>query len=117
MSLPMSPSAVESSNPKTNLLNLTPQRAAAVLQAFMAARGEPGYRVQQIVARLWLSPVTVFDEITTLSRELRAALDEHFELPRLELATRQHSSDGTEKFLFRLHDGQAIETVAIPDGD
>ncbi|MEO6446742.1 MAG: 23S rRNA (adenine(2503)-C(2))-methyltransferase RlmN, partial [Gemmatimonadaceae bacterium] len=42
---------------------------------------------------------------------------EHFELPRLELATRQHSSDGTEKFLFRLHDGQAIETVAIPDGD
>jgi 23S rRNA (adenine2503-C2)-methyltransferase len=38
-------------------------------------------------------------------------------LPVLELETRQASADGTEKFLFRLRDGQAIETVAIPDGN
>ena len=39
------------------------------------------------------------------------------EMPRLALEFRQSSTDGTEKFLFRLHDGQAIETVAIPDGN
>ncbi|HEY9229403.1 MAG TPA: 23S rRNA (adenine(2503)-C(2))-methyltransferase RlmN, partial [Gemmatimonadaceae bacterium] len=40
-----------------------------------------------------------------------------FELPRLEVAVRQHSTDGTQKFLFRLADGEAIESVAIPEGD
>ena len=38
-------------------------------------------------------------------------------MPRLEVASRERSADGTEKFLFRLHDGQHIETVAIPEGD
>jgi len=38
-------------------------------------------------------------------------------LPQLELAERQTSTDGTEKFLFRMADGQLIETVSIPDGD
>jgi len=48
---------------------------------------------------------------------LRASLGERFTLPRLELAVRQSSTDGTQKFLFRLHDGEAIESVAIPDGN
>jgi 23S rRNA (adenine2503-C2)-methyltransferase len=38
-------------------------------------------------------------------------------VPRLPIDVRQQSTDGTQKFLFRLHDGQAIETVAIPEGD
>lgn len=102
---------------KRNLLDLVPSDAAAALADLLAARGEPSYRLQQIVPRLWARPVASFGEITTLPTSLRVALDEAFELPRLELAARQTSSDGTEKFLFRLHDGQAIETVAIPDGE
>ncbi|MEO7965057.1 MAG: 23S rRNA (adenine(2503)-C(2))-methyltransferase RlmN [Gemmatimonadaceae bacterium] len=100
-----------------NLLNLTPSEAAQALADFFAARREPAYRSGQILPRIWKDPVASFDEITTLPRALRTALSEEFQLPRPELATRQTSSDGTEKFLFRLHDGQAIETVAIPDGD
>jgi 23S rRNA (adenine2503-C2)-methyltransferase len=46
----------------------------------------------------------------------RRLLDDNFEIPRLALAMRQTSSDGTEKFLFRLDDGEFIETVAIPEG-
>jgi 23S rRNA (adenine2503-C2)-methyltransferase len=46
---------------------------------------------------------------------LRSALAERFVIPRLEIAARQRSSDGTQKFLFRLADGQTIETVAIPE--
>lgn len=102
---------------KTNLLDLTPGEATQAITEFLAARGEPSYRTAQIVPRLWSNPVASFDEISALPKALRTALDDAFELPRLALATRQTSSDGTEKFLFRLHDGQAIETVAIPDGD
>jgi 23S rRNA (adenine2503-C2)-methyltransferase len=55
--------------------------------------------------------------MTELPKTLRDLLGEHFAMPRLALAARQQSSDGTQKFLFRLADGEAIETVAIPDGD
>jgi 23S rRNA (adenine2503-C2)-methyltransferase len=44
-------------------------------------------------------------------------LEHSFELPSLRLLTEQTSTDGTRKFLFQLHDGQAIETVSIPDDD
>ena len=40
----------------------------------------------------------------------------NFEIPRLAISARQLSTDGTEKFLFRLRDGEHIETVAIPEG-
>src|SRR5579872_5692638 len=95
-----------------NLLDLTPADAHARLRAFAAERGEPSYRADQVLRRLWRSPVTQFAEMTELPLGFRAALDERFPLPRLTLAARQRSSDGTEKFLFRLPDGEAIETVA-----
>ena len=100
---------------KTNLLNLDPARAIAVLREFAVARGEPAYRGGQVARRLWQAPVATFEEITDVPKSFRAALAEAFELPRLEIASRQTSADGTEKFLFRLRDGQHIETVAIPD--
>jgi 23S rRNA (adenine2503-C2)-methyltransferase len=59
--------------------------------------------------------VNSFDDMTELPKVLRAALAEQFTMPRLTLVDRQHSADGTQKFLFQLHDGQTIETVSIPD--
>jgi 23S rRNA (adenine2503-C2)-methyltransferase len=102
---------------KTNLLNLDPSAALQAVRDFAVARGEPAYRGGQVVRRLWQTPVATFDEMTELPKPFRAALDEAFVIPRLEIASRQKSADGTEKFLFRLHDGQHIETVAIPEGD
>src|SRR5689334_24203509 len=55
--------------------------------------------------------------MTELPKALRDSLADAFLLPRLEIAARQKSKDGTEKFLFRLSDGEAIESVAIPEGD
>src|SRR5437773_572183 len=46
----------------------------------------------------------------------RASLDEAFPLLRLALGARQVSQDGTEKFLWKLGDGEAIESVLIPEG-
>src|SRR5438270_9374414 len=54
--------------------------------------------------------------MTDVPVAFRNLLDEHFSIPRLTLAMRQTSQDGTEKFLFRLEDGEFIETVAIPEG-
>ena len=102
---------------KTNLLNLDPSAAAQAVRELAVARGEPAYRARQVVRRLWHTPVATFAEMTELPKEFRSALDEVFVIPRLDIASRQKSVDGTEKFLFRLHDGQHIETVAIPEGD
>lgn len=102
---------------RENLLDLTPDAALARLQAFCAEVGQPAYRAGQVARRLWQAPVADFEAITDLPKAFRAQLAERFALPRLSLVARQKSTDGTEKFLFRLHDGEAIETVAIPDGD
>ena len=96
---------------KTNLINLEPSAALEAVRDFAVAQGEPAYRGGQVVRRLWHTPVATFEEMTELPKAFRAALDEAFVIPRLEIASRQQSADGTEKFLFRLHDGQHIETV------
>lgn len=100
-----------------NLLDFDPDAALQCLQDWFAERGEPPYRAQQVFARLWQRPVRSFHDMSEIPLALRDALHQAFTLPTLELATRQTSTDGTEKFLFRLADGQLIETVAIPDGD
>jgi 23S rRNA (adenine2503-C2)-methyltransferase len=100
-----------------DLLDHEPEAALALLQAWMAERGEPSYRAGQVFGRLWQRSVDSFEAMSELPKALREALAQSFRITTLELATRQRSTDGTEKFLFRLHDGQLIETVAIPDGD
>lgn len=98
-----------------NLLNLTPAEAEQVLRDFAVARGVEPYRGSQAANHLWHSPKPGFAEMSDLPAAFRTALAESFTLPRLTLDVRQRSSDGTEKFLFWLHDGQAIESVAIPE--
>ena len=102
---------------RENLLNLTPDEAEARLAAVFVELAQPTYRVGQVLRRLWQVPAASFTDMTELPATLRSALDERFTLPRLELSVRQQSNDGTQKFLFRLTDGEAIETVAIPDGN
>ena len=102
---------------KINLLNLTPADADSVLEAFFRDRGEPLYRARQVARRLWQTPVRSFEEISELPARIRDALEQSFELPSLTIVAQQLSADGTRKFLFRLADGEAIETVSIPDAD
>ncbi len=99
-----------------NLLDLVPADAESRLRAFAVEQGEPAYRGAQAARRLWTVPARDFESMTELPRPFRDALARTFTIPRLALAARQRSSDGTEKFLFQLADGEAIETVAIPDG-
>jgi len=102
---------------KANLLDFTPAAAHQQLARFFERERAPAYRANQVLRRLWQAPVASFGDITELPKSLRESLSGEFDLPRLEIAARQKSADGTEKFLFRLRDNEAIETVAIPEGD
>jgi 23S rRNA (adenine2503-C2)-methyltransferase len=65
----------------------------------------------------WLYNVRQFDFqlMTDLSKELRTRLDESCTVKGLSLQTKSISRDGTEKYLFRLHDGHPVESVLIPE--
>src|SRR5207248_2682348 len=95
---------------------MVPSEAEEVLRVFAVEHGEKQFRGTQVARHLWQSPVESLAAMTDLPVAFRTLLDEHFTIPRLTLAMRQTSSDGTEKFLFRLEDGEFIETVAIPEG-
>ena len=98
------------------LLDLTPSGSLEVLQSWATQRGLPGYRARQIHRRLWQSPIRSWADATELPVVLRAELERDFPLPRLTADTIQQSADGTRKYLWRLVDGEAVESVLIPSG-
>ena len=75
---------------------------------------EPSYRVGQIVDWLYKKRVESFENMTDLPHALRAQLAKLFTFDRLELVRVLGSRDTTRKFLFRLADGNLIESVLIP---
>ena len=99
-----------------DLLSLVPDAAGTALAQWLAERGEPAYRARQLLPRLWERPVGSWDEATELPAALRRALTEALPLRRLALSARQVSQDGTEKYLWDLGDGEAVESVLIPEG-
>ena len=75
--------------------------------------GLPSYRAAQVFQ--WISRgVRSFDEMTNLSKDLRAVLDERYVIPALTVMRKQVSSvDGTTKILWALPDGESVETVLM----
>ncbi len=99
-----------------NLLNLDPAAAELAVRDWVAAYSLPRYRTAQIVRRLWQHPVGAWQEASDLPAALRESLDRELPLFRLEVASLEQSTDGTRKFLWRLADGEMIESVLIPSG-
>ena len=84
------------------------------LQEELHKLGEPSYRAGQIADWLYEKRVNSFDEMTDLSRDLRAQLANQFAFSKINVVRVLGSHDTTRKFLFRLSDGNLIETVLIP---
>ncbi len=80
----------------------------------LKALGQPGYRAKQVLQWRYKRRVSAWDRMTDLPSALRGALAEKFSLSSIELVRRLGSNDTTQKFLFRLADGQLIESVLIP---
>jgi 23S rRNA (adenine2503-C2)-methyltransferase len=73
------------------------------------------YRAQQIRHWLFKGLASSFDEMTNLSKALRARLREQALINPLEAVKTEVSGDGTRKYLFKLWDGHFIESVLIPE--
>ncbi len=77
----------------------------------------PSYRAKQLTHWIYKKYASSIDEITEFSKNLRKTLSETYYIGNIELIERKKSSDETEKFLWKLEDGEKIESVLIPDKD
>lgn len=108
---------------KPSLVGLSRTQLAEALGGCGVPPSQSKMRVQQLWHWLYVRGATSFDEMTSVSKDLRAALDRHFTLARPEVVAEQISVDGTRKWLLRLpgeHDGERpheVECVYIPETD
>ncbi len=108
---------------KPSLVGLSRAALAEALLGIGVKPAQTKMRVQQIWHWMYVRGVQSFDEMTSVSKELRATLDTHFTLARPEVVAEQISVDGTRKWLLRLpgeHEGERpheVECVYIPETD
>ncbi|MCA9842729.1 MAG: 23S rRNA (adenine(2503)-C(2))-methyltransferase RlmN [Cyanobacteria bacterium HKST-UBA03] len=86
----------------------------AALEAMLADWGEPAFRARQLHSWIYVHAVRDIEAMTNLSKGLRNRLHQDTRLGQLELVDKQISRDGTTKYLFRLEDGNVIESVWMP---
>lgn len=122
MTEPLSPLSLVSSSDeaklqdgvaKTNLLGMP----EAKLVAFFESIGEKKFRAIQVMKWIHQLGAESFDEMTNVSKSLRAKLNECAEIRAPIVEQQLDSADGTRKFLIRVTGGSVVETVFIPDGD
>jgi len=87
------------------------------LQDYFASLGEKAFHARQLLQWVYQRGVTDFSEMTDLRLSLRQTLSENAVIALPDVSLTQHSLDGTRKWLFRLADGNSIETVFIPEED
>lgn len=94
---------------KKDIRSLLPE----ALRAELEEMGEPAFRAKQVFD--WLTKgVRSFDEMGNISKALRQKLDERYTMAAPEVLRKQVSQqDGTVKYLWRLSDGNAVESVVM----
>lgn len=95
---------------KTDLKNLT----LPALEQFLQGQGKERFRATQIFKWIYQQDARSFEEMTNISKELRRELSESAFISDLEVEAVEEGGDGTKKYLFKLDDGQAVESVLIP---
>jgi 23S rRNA (adenine2503-C2)-methyltransferase len=107
---------------KPSLIGLSRTELADALGTVGVPEAQRRMRVDQIWSWLYVRGATGFPQMTSVSKELRAALDEKYTLARPEIVAEQVSVDGTRKWLLRLPgENQSrpheVECVYIPETD
>jgi 23S rRNA (adenine2503-C2)-methyltransferase len=98
---------------RVNLLGLS----KAELEAFVAGLGSKPFRARQLMNWLYKRGEADIAAMTDLAKDFRAQLVEHAEVKLPEIVKTQIASDGTRKWLLSGGNGQAFETVFIPEED
>ena len=100
-----------------DLLNEVPQRVEELLTEHFQANGVPAYRVKQALKWIYEKDARGFEEMTDLPTSTRASLAQAFDFTNPEAVRIEQSEDGTAKHLWKLFDGELIESVLIPVKD
>jgi 23S rRNA (adenine2503-C2)-methyltransferase len=124
-SAPLEKVALETYVPpaKQSLVGLSRAELAQQLGAIGVAPAQRKMRVQQLWHWIYFRGAQQFDEMTSISKEMRNQLEQHFTVARPEVAAEQVSNDGTRKWLLRLPSGDKlekaheVECVYIPETD
>jgi 23S rRNA (adenine2503-C2)-methyltransferase len=72
------------------------------------------YRAAQIMNGIYVDRIDKFEQISTLPPKLKSSLDENYIIHSIEPVKIRKSTDGSVKYLFKLHDGKHIEAVYMP---
>lgn len=108
------PKATDAEKPKKPITGFT---LAQLTEAFREM-GKESYRAKQVFQWIYQKRATSFAEMTNISKDMRAHLEENYSIPQPALVTTQTSEeDGAQKFLFRMTDEKTVETVLIPGAD
>jgi 23S rRNA (adenine2503-C2)-methyltransferase len=99
------------SPPRTGILDLSTEE----LRAWLAGRGQPPMRVNQIRRQVLANRAESFDAMSDLPKPLRAELTESFAVFTTHVERHLVATDDTHKLALRLHDGGLIECVLIQD--
>jgi len=102
---------INNCNPKTNLLNFDRTK----MHEYFSMLGEKSFRADQILKWIHQHRLQDFNEMTNLSKNLRAYLIEHAEILLPKIIKQQTSVDDTIKWLLELNDKNNIEMVFIPE--
>ncbi len=106
---------------KPSLVGVTRAQLAALLGAVGVPEAQRKMRVQQLWHWIYFRGFSEFDQMSSLSKDLRARLADNFTLARPEVVAEQVSVDGTRKWLLRLpgevqgERPHEVECVYIPD--
>jgi 23S rRNA (adenine2503-C2)-methyltransferase len=84
------------------------------LRVFFESIGDKAFRGNQVYEWLWSKGIHKFDDMTNISKETRAHLEENYVINHIEVDSIQKSNDGTIKNAVKLHDGLIVESVLIP---
>ncbi|MCC4275010.1 MULTISPECIES: 23S rRNA (adenine(2503)-C(2))-methyltransferase RlmN [Marinomonas] len=100
---------------KVNLLGLSPEK----LIEFFESIGEKKFRATQVMKWIHQKGAESFEDMTDVSKKLRAKLENICEIRAPEIVSQNISNDGTRKWIIRTEGGQnnCVEAVLIPDGD
>lgn len=84
------------------------------MKAYFVEIGEKPFRAKQVYEWIWKKSARNFEQMTNLSVETRAKLEEKFTINPVQVQNHQKSNDRTIKNAFQLHDGYVVEGVLIP---
>jgi 23S rRNA (adenine2503-C2)-methyltransferase len=108
---------------KPSLIGLSRTELADRLGEIGVAPAQRKMRVQQLWHWMYFRGAQSFDDMTSVSKGIRAELAQHFTVDRPEVVAEQISNDGTRKWLLRLPSGDnverahEVECVYIPETD